>query len=157
MSALLQAILDQPADDTVRLIYADWLDEQGQNVRAEFIRVQVELAATERQLEEMGNPDQGETIRTLSRRVGQLQQRTLDIQYYGKSWWSYYGPPEIKVLNWVRGFVERVWCSWQVWDLYGASVCAQQPIRQVTLMPVVHDDVLYIFETRWPRIKFSFW
>lgn len=32
------------ADDSVRLIYADWLDEQGDTLRAEFIRVQVELA-----------------------------------------------------------------------------------------------------------------
>ena len=31
-------------DDTPRLVYADWLMENGQDDRAEFIRVQVELA-----------------------------------------------------------------------------------------------------------------
>jgi uncharacterized protein (TIGR02996 family) len=31
-------------DDTPRLVYADWLTEQGQEDRAEFIRVQIELA-----------------------------------------------------------------------------------------------------------------
>lgn len=41
---LLQSILAAPADDTARLIYADWLQENGQEERAEFIRVQVELA-----------------------------------------------------------------------------------------------------------------
>src|SRR5262245_51105112 len=41
--AFLQAILEQPDDDTVRLIYADWLEEQG-NPRGEFIRVQCALA-----------------------------------------------------------------------------------------------------------------
>ncbi len=42
--ALLRAITDQPDEDTPRLVYADYLDEQGQHDRAEFIRVQVELA-----------------------------------------------------------------------------------------------------------------
>jgi uncharacterized protein (TIGR02996 family) len=42
--AFLQAICEDPDDDAVRLIYADWLDEHGQPERAEFIRVQIELA-----------------------------------------------------------------------------------------------------------------
>lgn len=40
---LLDAIAAHPADDALRLIYADWLDGQGQEERAEFIRVQCEL------------------------------------------------------------------------------------------------------------------
>lgn len=40
--ALLDAIIAKPADDTVRLVYADWLDENGQPARGEFIRVQIE-------------------------------------------------------------------------------------------------------------------
>src|SRR5580704_16967148 len=43
----LQAILDDPADDTPRLIYADWLEERG-DPRGEFIRVQCELATMHR-------------------------------------------------------------------------------------------------------------
>jgi uncharacterized protein (TIGR02996 family) len=42
--ALLAAIRAAPADDAPRLVYADWLDEHGQPERAEFIRVQCELA-----------------------------------------------------------------------------------------------------------------
>ena len=42
--ALFQAILDDPDDDTVRLVYADYLEEHGQPARADFIRVQIELA-----------------------------------------------------------------------------------------------------------------
>src|SRR5262249_20836552 len=42
--AFLDDILPQPEDDTVRRIYADWLDDQGQAHRGEFIRVQCELA-----------------------------------------------------------------------------------------------------------------
>jgi uncharacterized protein (TIGR02996 family) len=38
--AFLQAIIEEPDDDTPRLVYADWLDEHGEDDRAEFIRVQ---------------------------------------------------------------------------------------------------------------------
>jgi uncharacterized protein (TIGR02996 family) len=41
---LFQAILDDPDDDGVRLVYADYLEEHGEPERAEFIRVQIELA-----------------------------------------------------------------------------------------------------------------
>jgi uncharacterized protein (TIGR02996 family) len=41
--ALLRAIAEQPEEDTPRLMYADWLDENDQPDRAEFVRVQVEL------------------------------------------------------------------------------------------------------------------
>ncbi len=42
--ALLAACRARPADDLPRLVLADWLDENGQPERAEFVRVQVELA-----------------------------------------------------------------------------------------------------------------
>lgn len=43
-TALLAAIAHEPDDDTPRLVYADWLEEYGKAARAEFIRVQCELA-----------------------------------------------------------------------------------------------------------------
>jgi uncharacterized protein (TIGR02996 family) len=42
--AFLQAIIEDPEDDAPRLVYADWLEEHG-DPRAEFIRVQCELAS----------------------------------------------------------------------------------------------------------------
>jgi uncharacterized protein (TIGR02996 family) len=42
--ALLAAVHADPHDDGPRLVYADWLDEHGDPERAEFIRVQCELA-----------------------------------------------------------------------------------------------------------------
>jgi uncharacterized protein (TIGR02996 family) len=41
--ALFQTILANPDDDAPRLILADWLDEQGESVRAEFIRLECKL------------------------------------------------------------------------------------------------------------------
>lgn len=45
--AFIRSICEQPADDVARLVFADWLDEHGdeaQRARAEFIRVQCESA-----------------------------------------------------------------------------------------------------------------
>jgi uncharacterized protein (TIGR02996 family) len=42
--ALYRAILDRPDDDTLRLVFADALEESGDPQRAAFIRAQVELA-----------------------------------------------------------------------------------------------------------------
>src|ERR1043165_8521656 len=44
LDALYASVLADPADDTPRLVYADWLDEHGQPERAEFIRLQIEIA-----------------------------------------------------------------------------------------------------------------
>jgi uncharacterized protein (TIGR02996 family) len=43
-SALLRAITANAGDDTPRLVYADWLDENEAPLQAEFIRVQCRLA-----------------------------------------------------------------------------------------------------------------
>ena len=40
--ARLRAVCENPDDDTPRLVLADWLQENGDEPRAEFIRVQVE-------------------------------------------------------------------------------------------------------------------
>lgn len=39
--SLLHNILREPADDTARLVFADWLEENGEEERAEFVRCQV--------------------------------------------------------------------------------------------------------------------
>lgn len=42
---LLQAIIEDPGDDNLRLVFADLLDDRGEGERASFIRVQCEIAA----------------------------------------------------------------------------------------------------------------
>src|SRR5262245_19361390 len=41
--AFLHAIAENPDDDTVRLVYSDWLEENGQPRRRAVIRLQCEL------------------------------------------------------------------------------------------------------------------
>ena len=50
--ALLRAVCENPDDDTPRLVYADWLQENGEEERAEFIRVQVLMARTKARADE---------------------------------------------------------------------------------------------------------
>lgn len=45
--ALLAAIAADPDEDTPRLAYADWLDEHDRPIRAEFIRVQIDISHKE--------------------------------------------------------------------------------------------------------------
>jgi uncharacterized protein (TIGR02996 family) len=40
----MRAVIDRPDDDAPRLVLADWFEENGEQARAEFIRVQVEIA-----------------------------------------------------------------------------------------------------------------
>lgn len=45
--SFLRAICENPDDDAPRLIYADWLDENGDADRAEFIRLQIEIGVND--------------------------------------------------------------------------------------------------------------
>ena len=42
--AMLSAISEDPDDDSLRLVYADWLEEHGQPDRSRLIRLQIEMA-----------------------------------------------------------------------------------------------------------------
>jgi uncharacterized protein (TIGR02996 family) len=41
--ALFRAVCEAPADDTPRLVYADWLDDHDRADRAAFVRLQCDL------------------------------------------------------------------------------------------------------------------
>src|SRR4051794_15084117 len=69
-AAFVNAILDDPDDDTQRLIFADWLEERG-NPRSEFLRLQVEL---------------GQWVPDVRRRM-RLRQREQELQtHYQQEW-----------------------------------------------------------------------
>lgn len=66
--ALLRAVIENPDDDTPRLVYADWCDENDRPERAELIRGQCYLARTK------GDPGAGERPRW-QRRVREVLRR----------------------------------------------------------------------------------
>jgi uncharacterized protein (TIGR02996 family) len=121
--AFLQAIADDPSDDAPRLIYADWLDEQGDEAsraRADLIRVQYAL----REL----TPDD-------PRRV-QLEECQRDLLLaHAEQWTAPLRALEVEDCGFQRGFVERIAVTPQVLAHRGHEICALAPIRELTLLP----------------------
>ena len=104
-AAFLQAIIANPADDAVRLIFADWLDDNGEPERAEFIRVQLRLAEL-RPLSAYfftGEPEREEFDR-LERRERELLPRQ-----------PYPSFPIRLMPTWRRGFVAEINCQLSDW------------------------------------------
>jgi uncharacterized protein (TIGR02996 family) len=90
--AFLQSIIEAPDDDVPRLAYADWLEENGDQTRAEFIRVQCRLATTDED-----DPQRRE-----------LQRREYELLADHCGAWA--GPLVGRVFRWKfrRGFVEQL-------------------------------------------------
>ncbi len=128
--ALLRAILANPDDDTPRLVYADWLDENDQPARAEFIRVQIELAR---------NP----SLAVMAREAVLLAQ-------HEEKWLAPFkarGEP----LNgeahgkFRRGFVGIVWMSATTFIARAQSLFARMPVLELRVTqttPLEFEDLL---------------
>jgi uncharacterized protein (TIGR02996 family) len=122
-ATFIRAVLHKPDDALPRLQYADWLQDNGQPERAEFIRVQIELAA-------YPNASPAEPWQTLRRREEELL-RLYEIQWRQRRLF----PLNLEVFNdhddveyafkieWRRGFVEKVTCRWEDWYGRRCSMC----------------------------------
>ena len=173
-AALLAAIRLHPAEDTPRLMYADWLDENaaqvpcpkcagrgdddgrndaygmvgecvgcrgagrvpdGRRERAEFIRVQCEIArivaaGTADPKRYVGGafgrgvtPPDFERWKALDRRGAELHAAHRD------DWW----PADGLSLDWQRGFVDAVECPAAKWLERADTILAAHPVTRVRL------------------------
>jgi uncharacterized protein (TIGR02996 family) len=113
--ALLKAVIADPDDDAPRLIYADWLDEQGQSERAEFIRVQVALTAIA-----ADDPRR----RQLAERERQFATENLLPAL----------PPLLRDWSFHRGFVDRVTYAAADFLRGGADIFRAAPVRHLRLI-----------------------
>lgn len=121
--ALMQTIIEQPDDDTPRLIYADWLEEQGQQPRGEFIRVQCEAA------------DLFRRGKNLPRAFGLRERQNALLRKHEKTWIKEFQP---FVENWTfeRGFIEYVALAAQRFLEQGDFLFARAPLRRLYLLKV---------------------
>lgn len=118
--ALLAAVLERPEDDIPRLVLADWLEENGEPERGEFVRVQIELAA-------MGDCPAwcDPADETCERRIAERRERLLWNAVrptFGydpiMSFWLGEASPDAEVLPLAfvsRGFVGTVRCRLADW------------------------------------------
>ncbi len=96
--ALWAAIRAHPLDDVPRLVYADWLQEHGDEVRAEFIRLQCAIARapTDRKT-------QRKVLRALDHRERVLYM-AHHVRWAGPLFRALVGPrPSVSPESWVRG------------------------------------------------------
>jgi uncharacterized protein (TIGR02996 family) len=130
--ALLAAIIAQPDDDTVRLVYADWLQEHDQPERAEFIRVQCAYARLR-----YGSPE-------YERNGAELQSRSFDLdQEFAESWIAELDlPPNQKTTClFRRGMVGAVWCSVRYFLNHAGQILSSAPIEWVSFRQLAAGNI----------------
>jgi uncharacterized protein (TIGR02996 family) len=135
----LKALIAQPDDDTLRLAMADWLDENDQAARAEFVRLQCELARG---------------VGPERRRELEVRQRELLVAHDAE--WT---RPLAEVLGcgpgewggWVfrRGFVEYFHLPATAVNKRGAQLAALTPVRELFLVPCKSGNVIALCNRPW--------
>lgn len=131
---LLQDIALNPNNHTLRLIYADWLDDNNRSWRAEFIRLQlrsnyteVEHEVCQRRLGElMDEHGMGffmEVAPWLSSLMRQTGKRSVAIEGFDLNLQGY----------WLGGMLHEVRCSRKCWLEYGVRICRRNPVGKVVL------------------------
>jgi uncharacterized protein (TIGR02996 family) len=141
LEAFLEDIIANPSDDVPRLVYADWLEEQGQGERAEFIRIQIALAnwPCECTSEERVYHDE-----CRCKEKAKLQRRELELlprQYVATGlacddiWFT-------------RGFVSRVRITCDDWSEHGRELVRQHPLERVELSDKRPRWTMHIYSPR---------
>src|SRR5437762_302027 len=113
----VQDIREHPDEDGPRLVYADWLEENGQPARAEFIRVQCERARL---------PEGDPRRRTLEAREAEL------LAQHGAEWCAgLEGRTRQRVYQ--RGLVEEVTLDVEELLRSAAELFRRFPLRALSL------------------------
>ncbi len=123
-TALLQAIIANPDDDTPRLIYADHLEEHGNEsdqARANFIRWEIEAESLSRD-DPYRHELESETAK-LFNRFGQVWNEELP------DWRSWYDTS----VRYRRGFVEELHTVFRRFNFDGHKLMKAAPITRLRL------------------------
>src|SRR5262245_44558022 len=113
--ALLAAIYDAPDDDAPRMVFADWLDDHGEAARAEFIRLQLRLAA-------LGEDDAGRDA--LVRREEELLAANREAWIAEVPTWA---GVEVEP-RFRRGWPEAAECTADAFLKHGAKLIRHMPL-----------------------------
>lgn len=171
--AFIQQIIENPDEDGPRLVYADWLEDENESERAEFIRVQIELALppprglksttnlfskqgfVRREFHKWGKRSswgqRREELRERERELrntwsGQKQACGVLDMSNGRLWAGRIAKlTSVKDYGFCRGFLDSVECSWQAW--LDSRVWEEHPIERVKITtPIIsRQDSEYIW------------
>lgn len=143
-AGLLADILANPEDDTPRLIYADWLEDGGEPAKAEFIRVQVEMAtflATldnkhmfNRRWQQLSRCQQALEAE-IGHDLGKEVATALNLPFPEDSLFTACEGDKRDVISWKwrRGFVESVKLPLTYWLNRGPALVRLQPLTRVEI------------------------
>lgn len=116
--ALRRAIVADPDDDTPRLIYADWLDENAQPDRAALIRDQIEAVRAE----------------PYSARARAAASRAEKLVAAHRPEWSKHVRPKVVREEYVRGFIGHVVVDVGRFREIAAGLFTAEPVQSVDLV-----------------------
>ncbi len=132
--SFMKAIIDDPDNDQIRLVFADWLEEYGgEPERAEFIRLQIELAERNEKPYNLSFEDAC-LYHNGNRVANELVHRCSDILVeFGQKWWQEenYLITKLPIWNasWRRGFVSRIDCNMSQWREHGPVIVRNHPVQ----------------------------
>src|SRR5437868_1346794 len=111
----LKAILAEPDDTGLRLVYADWLEEHGDPERAEFIRLEC-------QRDSYPNSDP---------RWEELRDRAAALEQPNAKRWFGAVAPLVEGYSTRRGFVEGIELTAGKFVKHAKAIFALAPVRDV--------------------------
>lgn len=120
--AFICQMRDDPEDNVVRLVCADWLEERGFEDRAKYIRFSLE----KRRHNLWSDADYHKTIIEWSDVTGiwpRMSWPDSASKIVGCS------PTRCEYI-WSRGFIEEIWMTTEQWVLYGPKICRVHPIQK---------------------------
>jgi uncharacterized protein (TIGR02996 family) len=172
--ALLLAIKANPHDDLPRLIFADYLDENGEPERADYIRTAIEIARLE-QPGSTADPTRWATfhhfvsdaqlaaIRAAGggpSGIGNLHHNVEDVNYSGPQQWMRLFDVSALLRNRTklsRGFIYSFRGDWDQWLKFHEEL-SLHPIETVELTTRpsfrLRELPLHLLRRRWPIIHF---
>jgi uncharacterized protein (TIGR02996 family) len=116
--ALLAAILANPAEDMPRLMFADWLQENGETARGEFVRLQVEAAHAE----------------PFSPQACEYEAAAQKLLEKNVQAWTRHISDHVVGQRFVRGFVEHAVVNAATFARDAAALFALEPVNSLQVM-----------------------
>jgi uncharacterized protein (TIGR02996 family) len=128
-ASFLADILESPDDDGPRLGFADWLEDNGDSPRAEFIRARIDWARS---------PPDDPRRPALERRAREL------LAARGKGWLEEVPARARSDALFVRGFVMQIGATAREFLKGAPGLFRRVPVRSVTLRSATDPQVLAI-------------
>ena len=137
----LEAVIANPDDDTPRLFFADWLEENGDPLRAEFIRLQFALA---------GMAEDDDRYEELSRREHQITCGNHDLwigwlaRLFRQMGWRPVVGPQFGRAWFRRGFLEQATLDLDAFLRNVNSLFRAGPLRELRLYDLSGEGLLQL-------------